>query len=167
MSPERRALSVFWSHKGFFLLHAVADAVWIALALSWFWLPDSKVWGLALAAVEALALILAALWLIAKALLFYRRAHASEALGLRQTPWLLIRATPVLILRPWSLPVAALLGIYLPYKLIGWHPQLSGLQMQTTSLAIRFVAAFLMVITSWLMLASLLAAAPAKSSSAQ
>ena len=167
MSPEKQALSIFWSHKGFFLLHAFADAVWIALALSWFWLPDSKVWGLALAAVEALLLILAALWLIGKALLFYRRAHASEALALRQTPWLLIRATPVLILRPWSLPVVALFGIYLPYKLVGWHPQLAGLQMQTTSLAIRFLVAFLMVVTSWLMLASLLAAAPRKSNRAQ
>ena len=54
MSPEKKAMSVFWSHPGFFLLHALADAVWIALALSWFWLPDSKVWGLALAAVELL-----------------------------------------------------------------------------------------------------------------
>jgi hypothetical protein len=163
VSPERKALWVLWTHPGFFILHALADAVWIALALSWFWLPDSKVWGIALAAIEALVLILAALWLIGKALLFYRRAHASEALALRQTPWLLIRATPVLILRPWSLPVAALLGIYLPYKLIGWHPHVSGLQMQTTSLTVRFLVAFLMVVTSWLMLASLLAAAPRKS----
>jgi hypothetical protein len=164
VSPEKKALSVIWSHKGFFLLHALADAVWIALALSWFWLPDSKVWGLALAVVEALFLILAAMWLIARALSFYRRAHASEDLALRQTPWLLVRATPVLILRPWSLPIAVLLGIYLPYKLIGWHPLVAGLSMQTTSLAIRFLVAFLMVVTSWLMLASLLAAAPAKSS---
>ncbi len=163
MSPEKKAMSVFWSHPGFFILHALADAVWIALALSWFWLPDSKVWGLALAAVELLFLIVAALWLIGKALSFYRRAHASEDLRLRQTPWLLIRATPVLILRPWVLPIAAVLGIYLPYKLIGWHPQLSGLQMQSTSLAIRLLAAFLMVVTSWLALASLLAAAPRKS----
>jgi hypothetical protein len=163
MSPEKRALSVFWSHPGFFLLHAIADAVWIALALSWFWLPDSKVWGIALAAIEALFLILAAFWLIGKALKFYRRAHASEDVALRQTPWLLLRATPILILRPWSLPLAALLGVYLPYKLIEWHPQVAGLQMQTTSLAIRFLAAFLMVVTSWLALASLLAAAPKKS----
>jgi hypothetical protein len=163
MSPERKALSVFWSHPGFFILHALADAIWIALALSWFWLPDSKVWGLAMAAVEALFLIVAALWLIGKALLFYRRAHAAEDLALGQTPWLLIRATPVLILRPWCLLGAAVLGIYLPYKLIGWHPHFSGLQMQTTSLAIRFLAAFLMVVTSWLVLASLLAAAPRKS----
>ena len=143
MSPEKKALWVLWTHPGFFLLHALADAVWIALALSWFWLPDSKVWGLALAAVEFLFLIAAALWLIGRALLFYRRAHATEDVTL-------IRAIPVLILRPWSLPAAAVLGIYLPYKLIAWHPQLSGLQMQSTSLAIRFLVAFLMVVTSWL-----------------
>src|SRR5579864_7221046 len=156
MSPEKQALSVFWSHKGFFLLHALADAVWIALALSWFWLPDSKVWGLALAVIEALILIVAAVWLIRRALVFYRRAHASEDVSL-------IRAIPVLILRPWILPVVAILGIYLPYKLIGWHPQLSGLQMQTTSLAIRFGVAFLMIVTSWLTLASLLGAGRRKS----
>ena len=157
MSPEKRALSVFWSHPGFFILHALADAVWIALALSWFWLPDSKVWGLGLAVIEALFLFVAALWLIGRALKFYRRAHASEDVSL-------IRAIPILILRPWILPLAAVLGIYLPYKLIGWHPQLSGLQMQTTSLAIRLGAAFLLVVTSWLTLASLLAAAPRRSS---
>ena len=151
MSPEKRALSVLWSHPGFFLLHALADAVWIALALSWFWLPDSKVWGLALAVIEALFLIVAALWLIRRALVFYRRAQATEDVTL-------IRAIPILILRPWILPAAVILGIYLPYKLIGWHPQLSGLQMQTTSLGVRFLVAFLMVVTSWLTLASLLAA---------
>jgi hypothetical protein len=156
VSPEKRALSVFWSHKGFFLLHAMADAVWIALALSWFWLPDSKVWGLALAAIELVFLIVAAMWLIGKALSFYRRAHANEDATL-------IRAIPVLILRPWILPAAALLGIYLPYKLIAWHPPVAGLQMQTTSLAIRFLAAFLMIVTAWLALASLLAAAPRRS----
>jgi len=156
MSPEKKALWVLWTHPGFFLLHALADAVWIALALSWFWLPDSKVWGLALAAIELVFLIVAALWLIRRALLFYRRAHANEGVTL-------IREIPILILRPWLLPAAVVLGIYLPYKLISWHPQLSGLQMQSTSLAIRFLVAFLMVVTSWLMLASLLAAAPRKS----
>jgi hypothetical protein len=156
MSPEKKALWVLWTHPGFFLLHALADAVWIALALSWFWLPDSKVWGLALAAVELVFLIVAALWLIRRALLFYRRAHANEDVTL-------IREIPILILRPWLLPAAAVLGIYLPYKLISWHPQFSGLQMQTTSLGVRFLVAFLMVVTSWLMLASLLAAAPRKS----
>ena len=156
MRLEKQALSVFWNHKGFFVLHALADAVWIALAVSWFWLPDSKMWSVGVAAIAAPVLVLAALWLVAWALLFYRRAHATEGVTL-------IRAIPILILRPWSLPAAAVLGIYLPYKLIAWHPQFSGLQMQSTSLAIRFLVAFLMVVTSWLMLASLLAAAPRKS----
>jgi hypothetical protein len=156
VSPEKKALWVLWTHPGFFILHAFADAVWIALALSWFWLPDSKVWGIALGAIEALLLIAAALWLIGRALAFYRKAHANENVTL-------IRAIPVLILRPWLLPAAALLGIYLPYKLIGWRPHVAGLQMQTTSLAIRFLAAFLLTVTSWLLLASLLAATPRKS----
>ena len=62
MSPEKKALWALWTHPGFFILHALADAVWITLALSWFWLPDSKVWGLALAAIELVFLIITALW---------------------------------------------------------------------------------------------------------
>jgi hypothetical protein len=165
MRPEKQAWSVFWNHKGFLILHAFADAIWIGLALAWFWLPDSKVWSVAVAALAAPLLLLAAWWLIARALLFYRRAHAGEELRLRNAPFLLLRATPVLILRPWVLLVVAILGAYVPYKLIGWHPQLSGLAMQSTSLAVRFGIAFLLVVTSWLTLASLLAARPAKSSS--
>lgn len=144
----------------------MADAVWIALAVSWFWLPDSKMWSVGLAAIAAPLLIVAALWLMARALLFYRREYAGETLGLRRAPTLLLRASPVLVLRPWFLLTAALLGAYVPYKLIGWHPQVSGLAMQTASLAIRFGVAFLLVVISWLMLASLLAVFPSRSSPA-
>ena len=91
MSPEKKALSVIWSHKGFFLLHALADAVWIALALSWFWLPDSKVWGLALAAIEALFLILAAFWLIGRALTWgttiYLHRQDLPGVKISDVPW--------------------------------------------------------------------------------
>ena len=166
MRIEKQALSVFWNHKGFFLLHAFADAIWITAALAWFWLPDSKVWGIALAGIAAPLLPVAAWWLIARALLYYRKAHVGEELPIRKAPMLLLRGTPALILHPWVLLIAAVLGAYVPYKLIGWHPQLTGLAMQSTSLVIRFGIAFLLVVTSWLTLASLLAAAPAKSSSA-
>ena len=167
MRLEKQALSVFWGHKGFFVLHALADAVWILLAVSWFWLPDSKMWSVGLAAIAAPVLMLAALWLAGWALVFYRREYAGERLGLRRAPALLLRGSPVLILRPWFLLGAVVLGAYVPYKLIGWHPQVSGLATQTISLTIRFGAAFLLVVISWLMLASLLAVFPSRSSSAQ
>jgi hypothetical protein len=51
----------------------------------------------------------------------------------------------------------AVAGVYLPYKLIGWHPQISGLAMQTASLAVRFAIAYLLAVGAWLILASLLA----------
>ena len=41
-------------------------------------------------------------------------------------------------------------------KLIGWHPQLHGFALQTTSLAVRFAIAYLLAMFAWLILASLL-----------
>ena len=208
MIPEKQALAVFWSHKQFLLLEALVCAAWTALALSWFWLPDSHVWGVALAAVEGVALIVAGLWLMAMTLLFYWKAHAGTDLSLRpicreslhRVPallawalvfalalWLSLRLKapvwiwiiPAILLIPpaaqlaaggfrglarmtWSaryFPDAAILavaGAYLPYKLIGWHPQLHGLALQTTSLAARLAIAYLLAVIAWLILASLL-----------
>jgi len=194
--PEKQALAVFWSHKRFLLLEALAGAAWTALALSWFWLPDSHVWGVALAAVEGVVLIVAGLWLMAATLLFYRRAHAGKDVtlapiwreSLRRVPalvawafvvaltqwvslrwkaplwiWLMpaIMLLPLVAQSPWRVryfPDAAILvvaGLYLPYKLIAWHPQLQGLALQTTSVAVRFALAYLIAVICWLMLASL------------
>ena len=200
MIPEKQALAVFWSHKWFLLLEALVCAAWTALALSWFWLPDSHVWGVALAAVEGVVLIVAGLWLMAATLLFYRWAHAGKDVrlaaiwreSLRRVPALLAWAL-VVVLAQWVsmrwkaplwiwtilaivlLPLAdiivdvsglgryfldaailAFAGVYLPYKLIGWHPQLHGLALQTTSLTVRFAIAYLLAMFAWLILASLL-----------
>ncbi len=208
MSPEKQALAVFWSHKWFLLLEALVCAAWTALALSWFWLPDSHVWGVALAVVQGLVLIVAGLWLMAMTLLFYRKAHAGTDLslraicreGLHRVPallawalvfalalWLSVRLKapvwiwiiPAILLLPLAAQVAAggfrglsrmgwraryfpdaailaAAGAYLPYKLIGWHPLLHGLTLQTTSLAFRFAIAYLLAMFAWLILASLL-----------
>lgn len=48
-------------------------------------------------------------------------------------------------------------GAYLPHLLIGWHPRVAGLTMQTASLAIRFGLAYLLAVSAWLVLASLVA----------
>src|SRR5260370_596233 len=67
---EKQALSVFWNHKGFFVLHALADAVWILLAVSWFWLPDSKIGSVGLGALPPPVFIFAALFLVSPAVSF-------------------------------------------------------------------------------------------------
>ena len=222
MSPEREAVAVFWSHKRFLFFQMVAIGAWMALALAWFWLPDSRLWGVALSALLAVVVIGGGLWLIGAALLFYSKAHAGLDLpawrdSLRRVPALLVWGAVLALaiwgsMRPkapawiWIVPAVILLplaeqvtadgirglfrivwraryfptavvliiaGAYLPYVLIGWHPQLTGLAMQTTSLAVRFAAAFLLAVSAWLILASLIArlgenpaASPARSSSA-
>ncbi len=48
------------------------------------------------------------------------------------------------------------LGVYVPAKLIGWHPEMGGFTLQTVSLAARFTAAFLLATLAWLTMASIL-----------
>jgi hypothetical protein len=209
VSPESRALSVFWNHKRFWTLQIVGIAMWLALAIAWFWLPDSRAWGVALSLLHGIVVIAGGLWLIGTALLFYRRAHGGEeaqlgALGresLRRIPglfvwsaalagavWVSLRPKapgwiwmlPLILLlplaaqvsaegargffrMPWRLryfPLASVLiaaGACLPLKLIAWHPRPAGLTLQTVSLTARFALAYLLAVSAWLALASLLA----------
>ncbi len=48
-----------------------------------------------------------------------------------------------------------LLGVYLPLWLINWVPSLEGLFSQSASLLVRFSLAYLLMVSSWLWLASL------------
>jgi hypothetical protein len=157
VSPGKAAAATVWKNKGFWLLQTLAWAVWTALALSWFWLPDSKVWGIALSAVQGLAVIAGAYWLAKKALAFYRLEYVPFD-GKPGMPRLLVEAV---------LLIAA--GIYLPYKLAGWHPVFPSFAMQTISLVVRFGIAFLIAVSAGLILASLVgigsAASLARSSS--
>ncbi|MEO7651473.1 MAG: hypothetical protein ABIZ80_13490 [Bryobacteraceae bacterium] len=50
------------------------------------------------------------------------------------------------------------IGVYIPAKLIGWHPEMGGFTMQTISLTLRFTAAILLATLSWLTMASILGA---------
>ena len=143
----RGALAAVWRHKRFFALQALGAAAWLALALSWFWLPDSAVWGIALAAAQAIAVVAAAILLIRAALRFYARVGTQSGSGGR-------------------LPIALLaaVGVAAPYALIAWHPELPGFAAQTASLAIRFGLAFLIAVTAYLGIASLLAVSRSRSS---
>ncbi|MCI0402145.1 MAG: hypothetical protein L0212_01295 [Acidobacteria bacterium] len=53
--------------------------------------------------------------------------------------------------------VLMVLGLWLPTVLIDWIPQVESLWGQAISLLLRFVAAYLLLVTAWLLLASLLA----------
>ena len=185
MSPEQQALAAVWSHKRFWLLQTLAIAAWAALALAWFWLPDSRVWGVALSVLLGVVVVAGGVWLIGAALSYYRSPGPMwpallvwmavfalavwGSLLLKAPAWIWI--VPAILLLQLALPMkskgrarflldSALLagaGVYLPYKLIGWHPQLSGLAMQTASLAVRFLVAYLLAVGAWLILASLIA----------
>jgi hypothetical protein len=212
VTPEKRALAAVWRHKGFCAFQALAIALWAALAVGWFWLPDSKSRDIVISAIGAWPVIIGAAWLIATSFVFYRRAHAGDDVrlsavyreGLRRSPallvwaailvlalWLSLRpsaphwiwiAVPTLLLplgarmsvaglrgafqNVWSLryfaqfAMLAAIGALLPYAVISWHPNLTGVGLQTASLVARFLVAYVLAIGSWLILASLLASAP-------
>ena len=46
--------------------------------------------------------------------------------------------------------VFGLLGLYLPYKLVWWIPELSDLRKQAWSMGLRFFAAYILLITLWI-----------------
>jgi hypothetical protein len=59
-------------------------------------------------------------------------------------------------LRYWGAYAALLLaGVVLPYVLVWWIPEVGGFYAETTSLVARFLAAYLLAVTSWLVLVSL------------
>jgi hypothetical protein len=75
-AQERRALTAVWSHKGFWIAQTLMVALWLALAMGWFWLPDSKTWGVAMSAVGAIPVVAGAALLLGSAFLFYGRVHS-------------------------------------------------------------------------------------------
>ena len=52
--------------------------------------------------------------------------------------------------------ILTLLGIYVPHLIANWAPQFSSLWLENLSLVIRFVIAFGLTITAWLVLTSML-----------
>jgi len=53
--------------------------------------------------------------------------------------------------------VVFVVGAYLPYRIAAWAPKVSGLGLEGTSAAVRFVLAYLLAICGWLALLSLVA----------
>ncbi len=43
-------------------------------------------------------------------------------------------------------------GVYIPYKLVWWIPSVDDLRRQAWSMGLRFVAAYVILITAWIAL---------------
>ncbi len=76
---------------------------------------------------------------------------AFRARGIRRA-WELFRR-----LRYWlAYAVLFVIGAYVPYKLVWWVPEVEGLSLEATGMAVRLVAAYLLAVTAWLILLSAL-----------
>ena len=108
-------------------------AVWVALAAL-------AVWGLArwpLAWIAALAILLPLAGSVAREGF---RGFARPVWRLRFFP---------------AFGLLMVMGVWAPWKLWNWHPDLYGLPFQTVSLVVRGIVSYLLAVTSWLILASL------------
>jgi hypothetical protein len=118
VSPEKQALAVVWNHKRFLFAQTLLAALWAAVAVGWFWLPDSKTWGVILSAVGAFPAIGGAVWWIAAGFIFYRRAHAGGDLRLSAVYSQALRRSPALF--AWVLLLAAAIWLALRPPAIRW-----------------------------------------------
>ncbi len=63
MMPERDAWRAVWEHWRGWLANVLGGAGLLAAAYGWFWIPDEKIWHLALSAVMAMAIAGGIIWL--------------------------------------------------------------------------------------------------------
>jgi hypothetical protein len=75
-AQERRALTAVWTNRGFWIAQTLMVALWLAVAVGWFWLPDSKTWDLVMSAVGAIPVVAGAALLLGSPFVFYGRAHS-------------------------------------------------------------------------------------------
>jgi hypothetical protein len=68
---------------------------------------------------------------------------------------------------PAGFAVAAILGAYLPMRLVWWVPEVEGIASQAASMGARFLLAYLLAVASWLLLASLVGRLSAENISRQ
>src|SRR5204862_3463191 len=52
-------------------------------------------------------------------------------------------------------PLLLLIAFYVPYKLVNWVPRVKGLPLETFSFSLRFLTAYLLGVTAWLVLVSI------------
>ena len=67
----------------FGLFHVAANAVLLAMAYAWLWVPEARIWQLTLSALLALATAGLGLWLLAATVWYFRARHRGEEARLR------------------------------------------------------------------------------------
>jgi hypothetical protein len=167
---EFRNDGVVWRAFRHSLRHVVALALWaiVAAAVLWFLIrlraypPQFGVWlwqklpeSLRLASPRQLALyadrllwffilvIVPAIWLpIATTV-----AAVGFASGLARS-WRVLRRAMYWV---WFF-VLVFVGVYIPYKLTWWIPNVNDLRKEVWSMGLRFVAAYVLLITAWIAL---------------
>jgi hypothetical protein len=132
------ALPLLWRRKGACLGVACLLAGLPGWLTMWLSLKVATTWDLALHAL----ILIAALGFLAFAAMLLKRAFLTPA------PRRLF-ASPAFWL---ALAVFVVLGIWLPWKLIWWVPELASLKAQAASAAARFLTAHLLfsLVLSWL-----------------
>lgn len=118
----------------------VTVAVWLTGFYFWLSLPVATGWQLATQAAGALAL------LAVPVILLHRIYRAMGGGAFRPHPALLL-----------ALPAAAFSGLWLPFRLLWWIPQIPSFAGQTASLLLRFAAADLLFSFALLWLVALAA----------
>ena len=166
---EFRDRGMVWRAFRHSLRHVVALALWAVLlaAALWFliWLrtypPQFGVWlwqklpqGLRLASPRQLTrgtdcllwfilVVVPAIWLPPATTI----AAAGFAKGLARSWRVLMRG----MYWVWFC-VLIFVGVYIPYKLVWWIPNLDSLGKQAWSMGLRFFAAYVLLITAWIAL---------------
>jgi hypothetical protein len=127
MNPLIASLQLTARRPLMLLLVLAALLTWIAAFFLWLGIPVATAWQVALQALSAAALV------AFPVLLVVRLFRALGGAGLRFS-----------LLLALALCIAAVVGLYAPYKLIWWIPQVKSMTAQTVSMVVRFLVAGLL-----------------------
>lgn len=141
------AFVLLWLHSATFAFFGeAAGSVGAAWRRGLRRLPLFAVWALVFGVVLTFAAKWTLAWVAVAALLLPLAAAAVNgmpaALAAYKRWWYWVGAVVLLFV-----------GVYVPLKLVGWVPELSGVAMQMVSFVVRAGIGYLLFVTAWLMLA--------------
>jgi hypothetical protein len=133
-----------WQWKGLWAVETLLLGILLGAVYGWLALPVAKWWHIALhvagAAVMA-GLVYFAVRLVRRKLAGGAWKAADPAFWLACVLWLLV-------------------GLWLPYRLVFWVPDVAGMTAQAVSAGIRFVLAAVLFTGAWMWLAACAARPP-------
>lgn len=139
-------LCLLWLHSATFAYFGSDVELGGAWRLGLRRLPLFALWAIACAVVLSVTAQWPFVWLVVVAVLLPLAGAAVNGLPIAWAAY-----------RHWWYWAAALLlllvGIYLPLKLVGWVPSVSGFTLQAASFAVRVGVGYLLFVTAWVMLA--------------